>query len=371
MRTIYLNVLGISLFACVACERPIGITETTSVVVHRDEVPSAKSEKEPPPMARLDDDMQDVIDQLNDWQVPRLDTLSVAEARKQPTAAQAVRAVRVKNDKSIQPMAVANMDDRMIRLPGRDLPIRIYTPIAGKSPFPIAIYFHGGGFALGSIDSYDASIRALANGANAIVVAVEYRKAPESRFPAAHEDALAAYEWVLGHAATFGGDATRVAVVGEGAGGNLAANVSIASRDKRERMPIAQVLIYPIASNDLSSPSYTENAEAKPLGRATMAWFLENYVRTMADLKDPRLNLVGANVAALPPTLIVNAEADPLRSEGEMLAMHLRGANVKVMQKTFPGVTHDFFGMGAHVSKARDAMDLVTARLREVFTGRT
>lgn len=355
---------------CTACERPYGTSETTSAIVQRDRGGNGELEKPGAPMSHLDDDMDAIIEQLNDWQIPKLETLSVAEARKQPSPDQAVRAVLMKNDKSIQPMPVANIDDRLIRLAGRTLPIRIYTPTSGKSPFPIAVYFHGGGFALSTIDSYDASIRSIANGSEAIVVAVEYRKAPEHKFPAAHDDAIAAYEWVLANARSFGGDAARVAVVGESAGGNLAANVSIAARDKKEPMPLAQVLIYPITSNDFNSPSYIENADAKPLSRSKMAWFFENYVRTLADVKDTRLDLVNANVDGLPPTLIVNAEADPLRSDGEMFAAHLRGANVKVTQRTFNGVTHEFFGMGAYVSKSRDAMDLVTSRLKEAFETR-
>lgn len=135
---------------------------------------------------------------------------------------------------------------------------RVYTP-PGNGPFPVIVYYHGGGFVIASINSYDSSARALTNGAGAIVVAVEYRKAPGAKFPAAHDDAFADYQWVLTNAASFGGDARRVAVVGESAGGNLACNVAIAARDQNAQLPLAQVLVYPIANNDLNAPSVREN----------------------------------------------------------------------------------------------------------------
>ncbi len=212
--------------------------------------------------------------------------------------------------------------------------MRIYTPKTGKAPYPVIVYYHGGGFVIATIDTYDASARGLANGAEAVVVALEYRKAPENKFPAAHDDALAAYEWTLKNAASFAGNAKKIALVGESAGGNLAASVSMAARDKKEQVPLYQVLVYPIAGSDMNTESYRENANAKPLNKAMMAWFAEKYFDKPDDAKDPRIELVHANLANLPATTIINAQIDPLRSDGELLAEQLRVAHVPVEQTT-------------------------------------
>ncbi len=156
--------------------------------------------------------------------------------------------------------------------------------------------------------------------------------------------------------------------MGESAGGNLAASVSMAARDKKEQMPLYQVLVYPIAGSDMNTDSYKENANAKPLNKAMMAWFTEKYLSKPEDAKDPRIDLLHANLANLPATTIINAEVDPLRSDGEQLAEQLRAAHVPVQQKTYSGVTHEFFGMGAAVVKAKDAMLLATSTLKRAFS---
>ena len=160
----------------------------------------------------------------------------------------------------------------------------------------------------------------------------------------------------------------RVAVVGESAGGNLAANVAIAARDKHEPAPLALVLIYPVASKDLNTPSELENAKAEPLNKPMMSWFTEQYFSAPSDGADPRINLVAANLAGLPPTTILNAEIDPLRSDGEELAKKMQAAGDKVEQQTFSGVTHEFFGMGAAVAKAKQAEQMAGDRLKAAFS---
>ncbi|MEI9949351.1 MAG: alpha/beta hydrolase [Pseudomonadota bacterium] len=297
-----------------------------------------------------------------------IELLSAEEARKQPTPADAVGALLKKQGKSTAPEAVEKVASRTIPGPGGALPLRIYTPKTGKAPYPVIVYYHGGGFVIATIDTYDASPRGLANGAEAVVVALEYRKAPENKFPAAHDDALATYEWTLKNAASIGGNSKKVALVGESAGGNLAASVSMAARDKKEQMPLYQVLVYPIAGSDMNTDSYKENANAKPLNKAMMAWFTEKYLSKPEDAKDPRIDLLHANLANLPATTIINAEVDPLRSDGEQLAEQLRAAHVPVQQKTYSGVTHEFFGMGAAVVKAKDAMLLATSTLKRAFS---
>jgi acetyl esterase len=314
----------------------------------------------------VDKDMAEVLVELQMVGAKPIETLSVAEARKQPTPADAVKAVLSKHGRPTEPEAVAKVQDRTLPSPAGAIPVRVYTP-AGTGPMPVIVYFHGGGFVIASNDVYDATARALANGAKAIVVAVEYRKAPEHKFPAAHDDAFAAYGWVLKNGASLGGDPKRVAVAGESAGGNLAANVAIMARDQREQYPTHVLLIYPIASSSTSSESYAKYADARPLNKAMMGWFTGHYFRSPADARDPRINLVAAKLIGLPETTIINAEIDPLLSDGEELAKKLKEAEVPVKQKTYGGVTHEFFGMGATVADAKDAMELACDRLKASF----
>jgi acetyl esterase/lipase len=156
-------------------------------------------------------------------------------------------------------------------------------------------------------------------------------------------------------------------VAGESAGGNLATNISIRARDEGVQLPVHQLLVYPVAGNDLNTPSYRENTAAAPLGRPGMIWFAEHTVRTPQDMEDPRINLLGANLQGLPPTTIIAAQIDPLRSEGEALANQLRGAGVQVERRQWDGVTHEFFGMAAVVPKAREAVQFADQRLRAAF----
>ena len=318
-------------------------------------------------LSKLDEDQKSVVDALAALGGKRLTEISPDEARKQPTTAEAVRAVLKKNGKDPTPEAVAKVEDRQIPGPASQLPIRVYTPEAGKAPYPVILYFHGGGFVLASNDASDASARAIANAAEAVVVAVDYRLAPQAKFPAAHDDASAAYAWLTKNASSVQGDASRLAVMGESAGGSLALNVAIAARDKRWPAPVAVALIYPLASNDLNAKSYSEHANAKPLSSAMIPWFTGQYFRTPADAQDPRINLVAAQLGGLPPTTIVNAEVDPLRSEGELLAKKLEAAGVDVKQKTYEGVAHEFFGQGAVVGDAKDAVEWVADRLEDAF----
>ena len=203
--------------------------------------------------------------------------------------------------------------------------------------------------------------------ANAVVISADYRQGPEHKFPAAHDDAVAVYEWALKNASSLKGDPKRVALAGESAGGGLAVATAIAARDKKLQMPLAIVSVYPIAGGDTTTPSYVENATAKPLNRPMMSWFFDNYLRNAADRQDPRINLVAANLQGLPATTIINAQIDPLRSEGEMLAQKLRAAGVTVTQKTYDGVTHEFFGMGAVHDKAKDADGMAADALKKAF----
>jgi acetyl esterase/lipase len=254
-----------------------------------------------------------------------------------------------------QPEQVASVTNRTIPVKGGSIPIRIYRP-EGNSPFPLLVYYPGGGWVLGNLDTYDASARALAKMANVIVVSAGYRQAPEHKFPTAHSDAFNAYRWVVAHAKSFGGDPSRVAVGGESAGGNLAGAVAMMARDSNVQVPAHQLLVYPIAGHDLNTPSYQENATAKPLNKPMMEWYFTQYLRGPDDAASPLIDLVHApNLKGLPPATVITADIDPLRSEGEAYAKRLKDEGVNVDYRNYRGLAHEFFGMGSVVTSAKDA----------------
>jgi acetyl esterase len=204
--------------------------------------------------------------------------------------------------------------------------------------------------------------------AKAIMVSVDYRQAPEHPFPAAPNDAYAAYIWTTQHAKEFNGDPMRVAVGGESAGGNLATVVSTMARDKKAQMPVHQLLVYPVVDNDMNNASYQRNAAAKPLNKPMMAWFFKHYG---ADPKSPyALPMKAGSLKGLPPATIVAAEIDPLLTEGKAYADKLKKDGVKVDYKEYSGVTHEFFGMGAVVPKAKDAEQFAAEALKKAFEGK-
>ena len=308
--------------------------------------------------------MQKVLDALASLKGKPIETLTPEEARKQPTPADAVKKVLTDTGKSAVPEAGVTVKDMSIAGPLGNFPIHIYTP-EGTGPFPVMVYFHGGGFVLADTKTYDASPRALAKMANAIMVAVDYHKAPEHPFPAAPNDAYAAYTWTLEHAKEINGDPARVAVGGESAGGNLAAVVSMMARDKKAAMPVHQLLVYPVADANMETPSYRKNAEAKPLSKAMMAWFFKHY---SGDPANPyALPMKAATLKGLPSATIIAAEIDPLLSEGKAYADRLKKDGVAVSYKQYTGVTHEFFGMGAVVPKAKEAEQFAADALKKAF----
>ena len=318
-------------------------------------------------MATPTAEMQAVLDALKSLGAKPIHSQTVEQVRAQPTPADAVAAVM--KDKGIKPGPEADIatSDMMITGAAGDIPARVYTP-PGEGPFPVIVYFHGGGWVIANIDTYDASARSLALGAKAVVVSSHYRQGPEDVFPAAHDDAYAAYVWAVENSGQLNGDAARMAVAGESAGANLAANVAIMARDNKITMPVHQLLVYPIAGNDMNTPSYIENADAAPLGKADMAWFVKYAFAKLEDAADPRVNLVArTDLKDLPPATLITAQIDPLRSEGQAYGQALTEAGIVVEAKNFDGVTHEFFGMGAVVPEAKQAMDLATSDLRKAF----
>lgn len=317
--------------------------------------------------AKPDPQMQAVLDALKNLGAKPIGTLSVEATRKQPTPADAVKAVLKKQGKPTAPEPVAKVENKSIEGPSGPIPIRIYTP-KGDGPFPVIVYYHGGGWVIADLDVYDASPRALANAAHAVVVSSHYRQGPEHKFPAAHEDALAAYKWTLDHAKDLNGDPKRVAVAGESAGGNLAAAVSILAREHNMQMPVHQLLVYPIANHDFNTPSYVENAHAQPLSRPAMKWFFDKYLNSPEEGSNPLISLVNQkNLKGLPSATVITDQIDPLRSEGKAYADKLAQASVDVRYHNYEGVTHEFFGMAPVVDKAKEAQQFAADGLKKAF----
>jgi acetyl esterase len=238
-----------------------------------------------------------------------------------------------------------------------DVLVRTFRP-EGEGPFPIVVYLHGGGWMMGTLDSYDALLRALANASGAIVAGVEYRLAPEHRYPAALEDALSTIRWIADNVGS------RLALVGDSAGGNLAA---VAARRLRGELPIAlQVLVYPVIDANFETVSYREFNEGHGLSSASMQRFWRLYLDG-ADPADPDASPIRGDLAGVAPAYVLTAEEDVLRDEGEAYAGALRAAGVPTELVRWPGTIHGFFRWLAVTPAAREAIDTVGARLRSAF----
>lgn len=320
--------------------------------------------------AKPDMAMQRVLDELAALGGKPIETLSPQEARLQPTPTDAVHSLLRKMGKEpkADDLGVKTTD---ITIPGAAGPLqaRIYKPHDHSEDrlHPVVVYFHGGGFVIADLDVYDGGPRGVSKMADVLVVSVHYRQAPENKFPAAHEDAIAAYRWVVENAQSFNGDPQKIAVMGESAGGNLAVNVSIAARDQGLPLPAHQVLVYPLVGNDLNNESYVENANAKPLNKAMIEWFVGHTFNDQSETADPRVNVVEADLIGLPTTTVILAEIDPLRTEGELLCERLEQAGVEVRHKTFHGSTHEFFGMALVLPDAMAAQTFAAHELKRAF----
>jgi len=266
--------------------------------------------------------------------------------------------------------AVHRVEPLTIPGPAGPLTARLYA-VAGDAPLPVLVYFHGGGWVLGDCDSHDKGVRALTNAAGCLSVSVEYRRAPEDPFPAAIDDCFAALTWVAGNAAALGGDAARLAVAGDSAGGNLAAASALLARDAGAPRLAFQVLIYPVLDHDLETPSYVEHAEAPVLNRDRMAFFWDRYVPDAAQRRDWRASpLRASDLAGVAPALILGGAVDPLFSEGLAYAERLRAAGVAVEHVAYPGMAHAFFQAPALLDDSRDAIDRAGVALKRAFAAR-
>ncbi|MDQ1403090.1 MAG: acetyl esterase [Actinomycetota bacterium] len=261
-----------------------------------------------------------------------------------------------------------SVTDIAIPGPAGDIPARAYRPTADADGLPVVAFFHGGGWVLGSVDSHDSLCRQLALASGCLVVSVEYRRPPEAPFPAAADDALAAVEWLAAHADEIGGDGTRLAVAGDSAGGNLSAVTTLRAREAGGPSIAFQLLIYPAVDAAMSYPSMRENGEGKLLTAATMTWFWDIYLGPDADRSDPRVSPIAASdLAGLPPALVITAELDPLRDEGEAYAMRLEQAGVPVKVSRYDGQIHAFFGMGSLFPAGATVVDEAGIALREAL----
>ncbi len=320
----------------------------------------------------LNAESQEVINALAELGPRPIEILEPDQARRQPAPIDAVNRVLEQRDEDIVPPFVARVDDTTISTVAGDLDVRVYD--ANPDPDrlkPVVLYIHGGGWVIADIYAYDASPRGLASLVDAVVVSVEYRHAPEHRFPAAHDDVLAAFGWLREHAGEFNGDAARIALVGESAGGNMAAATSLALIRSGQPLPLAQVLIYPVTSLSSDWPSFREHADAKPLNTAMLSWFVGHLLADPSDADD-RLDLLSgpdADLAKMPPTLVITAERDPLHDQGVAFAERLKQLGVAAALRDYSGVPHEFFGMASVVAEARDALGAATSLLVSVFAG--
>src|ERR1700674_3313119 len=281
--------------------------------------------------------------------VPATHTLPVDVARAQYEARIALMA---------SPADIAGVREQTIDGPGGPLRIRIYTP-HGTAPFPLLVFFHGSGFVVCSLDTHDGMCRNLCAGTGCVVVSVDYRLAPEAKFPAAPDDCLAATRWAVANAAALGDDPRRMFVAGDSAGGNLAAVTALRIRDEGGPRLLGQLLIYPVTDYyEPGTPSMIENAEGYGLTRAGMIWFWDHYLAHPSHGDHPHASPFRAtDLSGLPPALVVTAEYDPLRDEGEYYAGRLRQAGVPTELKRWDGMNHGFFFWPGVVDRASDAMD--------------
>lgn len=303
-----------------------------------------------------------LLDLIEKSGLPATHTLSPAEARRYYRDRRAYT--------QPAPPAVASARDASVAAPGGAIPVRVYRPIAGAASavLPALVYYHGGGWTIGDLDTHDTLCRQLANGAGICVVAVDYRMGPEHRFPAAVEDSLAAAYWVRREAAALGVDPARLAVGGDSAGGNLAAVVALAARDAGDLPLKFQLLIYPATDARRGQASHTANGSGYLLTRETMDYFYGHYLDDPRAAHDWRASpLLADDLARLPPALVITAGYDPLRDEGLEYAARLTEAGNAASHLCFERQIHGFITMGRVLDEANTAVMLCAAALRQAL----
>jgi acetyl esterase len=306
----------------------------------------------------LDPQAQRVVDAMAALNLKPVEESTPAEARE---------SIRIRTA-ALGPFEdVAAVTDHRVPVAGAEITVRTYSP-GGRGPHPVLVYYHGGGWVIGDLYTHDGLCRSLANAARCVVASVDYRLAPEWKYPVAAEDSYAALRWVAAHAIRLGLDPRRVAVGGDSAGGNLATVVSLMARDQGGPGLVQQVLIYPVTDNDLNTRSYIENAAGYLLTREGMRWFWNHYLADSRQGLEPHASPLRApSLAGLPSALVITAECDPLRDEGEAYAARLRDAGVPVTVTRYDGMFHGFVRMTRILDKARTALDEIAGSLQKAF----
>lgn len=299
----------------------------------------------------LDPDAAAVLSAFREAGRPPYETLSPAEARQMYLASRVVS--------NPEPPRIASTESLMIPGPARLIPARLYRPLTVREAdglSPCLVFFHGGGWVIGNLDSHDVVCRTLADEGQLVVISIDYRLAPEHKFPAAVDDAIAATDWIARSSRELKIDTARLAVGGDSAGGNLAAIVSIHARDNGPKIA-GQVLIYPATDFSMSHPSHNEPETDALLTHSVIRWFRDHYLNSAADSEDWRASPARVKqLSDLPPAIVLTAGADPLRDEGDEFARRLSDAGVPVMHRAYPGQFHGFITMGKLLPKANDAL---------------
>ncbi|MEI9994021.1 MAG: alpha/beta hydrolase [Rhizomicrobium sp.] len=310
----------------------------------------------------LDVHVRNLLDQMASLKLPKFSEIG-------PQAARAAMRASIFRGGDTQ---IGKSEDRKIPGPAGEIAVRIYTPLGAKDGETLAalVFYHGGGFVIGDLDTHDDLCRCLANGSGTRVVSVDYRLAPEHPFPAAVDDCFAVTRYVAAHAAAFGIDPARLAVGGDSAGGNLAAVVAQLAKIAGGPAIAYQLLIYPVTQlGAADTPSMRENGKGYFLEKEGMDWFTRCYAPDKAHRTDPRLSpLLCTDLSGLPPAYVVTAGFDPLRDEGKDYADKLDAAGVSVTYVNYPGMVHGFFSMRSLIPKAREAVAAAAAAVKEGVT---
>ena len=310
----------------------------------------------------LDPKAQALLDARNALGNPAYKTMTV----------EAVRAMTIQQSAALnkRKIPLPGVENRTIPGPAGPVRVRVYTP-EGVGPFPVVVFFHGGGFVICDLDTHDALARALCRTSGAVVISVDYRLAPEHKFPAAVDDAVAATRWAMDQADAIGGDPSRVVVAGDSAGGNLATVACLRLRDEGGPLPKGQALLYPITTcHPDTTPSYRLYADGYGLTRASMLWFVGHYLPDPALADDPSASpLLAHDLRGLPPALVMTAEYDLLRDEADLYAARLRDAGVPTAVIPFPGMIHGFLRYVGILDHAQRGIDVVARWMRELREG--
>jgi acetyl esterase len=306
----------------------------------------------------LDPKVKDFLNMLK-----KIDAKPVSEM----TPPEARRVLKEQSPPPFSPPPVAGTSDRTIPGPGGDIGIRIYTP-EGDGPFPILVFFHGGGFVLGDLDSHDPVCRNLCAGTGCLVVAVDYRLAPENKFPAAPDDCLAATRWVADNAGAIGGDPDRIAVGGDSAGANLSAVTALRIRDEGGPRLCGQLLVYPVTDYHTPGTSSIKEFAGLSMKFEEMVWFTEQYINDPSEIDHPHVHPLRAkDLSGLPPSLVMTGECDPLRDEGERYAIRMESEGVPTIRIRFGGMIHGFFTFLGIFDQAEQAHQHAIKWLKERF----